>query len=159
MRYFIDTEYVFRNNATFRTIEPLSIGIVAQDGREFYRVNEVIFRRGINGFPPFVQEHVIPVMGATGENSRALDTIAADLRAFIGDDTPEFWGDYAAFDYVVLSIIMGGFDNWPNGWPMYINDLQQEAIPEVASAIPHNALADARAVRDAFDWSRQEATP
>ena len=158
MRYFIDTEYVYSVDGRLGCITPLSVGIVAEDGREFYRVNEAIFRRRLDTLPPFVQEHVIPVIDATGDNSRTLDAIAYDLRAFIGDDRPEWWGDYADFDYVVLSIIMGGFDNWPDGWPMYVNDLQQEAIPEVASEFPHNALADARAVRDAFNWSRQVTT-
>lgn len=161
MRYFIDTEYIFRTSrASGGTIEPLSIGIVAEDGREFYRVCHPAIRSQmlINLMPAFVQQHVLPVLDNDAENTCPLERIASDIKFFISDDTPEWWGDYADFDYVALSIIMGGFDNWPQGWPMYINDLRQEAIPDVASKVPHNALADARAVRDAFNWSRQVTT-
>jgi hypothetical protein len=164
MRYFIDTEYIFTTDKRGGTIEPISIGIVAEDGRELYRVSLPALNRSDDA-PPFVREHVWPVADRPGGNGVfdagfvcPLESIAHDLRFFIGDDTPEWWGDYADFDYVVLSIIMGGFDNWPERWPMYVNDLQQEAIPSVQSEIPHNALADARAVRDAFNWSRQDVS-
>lgn len=165
MRYFIDTEYIFTTDKRGGTIEPVSIGIVAEDGREFYRVSTNFNPRHAS---QWVRENVLsllPVRRPSAYDSprlwhesqawQPLKQIAADLQAFIGDDVPEFWGDYADFDYVALSIIMGGFDNWPDGWPMYVNDLQQEAIPEAPSKVPHNALADARAVRDAFNWSRQ----
>lgn len=159
MRYFIDTEYDFTVGPTTATITPISIGIVAEDGREFYAISSQHHPALVS---PFVRDHVLTVFHPEGLGQAPAhcgpDIIATDLKRFIGDDSPEWWGDYADFDYVVISIIMGGFDNWPKGWPMYINDLQQEAIPEVASEFPHNALADARAVRDAFDWSRQVTT-
>lgn len=158
MRYFVDTEYAFEANQQFGRVAPISVGIVAEDGREFYAVN-ANWPDGVMGDHPFVRDHVVPVLV---EPSQALSvhgelpTIARDIRVYIGDDVPEFWGDYAAFDYVVLSIIMGGFDAWPKGWPMVIRDLQEtpagrEASGSVASLKPHNALYDARAVKAAYD--------
>jgi hypothetical protein len=158
MKYFVDTEYIFTTGTLGARIFPLSIGVAAEDGRDFYRVNHPALHdnRVIGSASSFVREHVIPVLFpmvcgvAAGTDKRSLSQIATDIKAFIGDDTPEFWGDYADFDYVVFSIIMGGFDNWPEGWPMHINDLQQIGAPDVPSVIPHNALADAIAVRDAY---------
>jgi hypothetical protein len=144
MRYFIDTEYNWHSASG--QIRPLSVGIVAEDGREFYGVANTIHSFSCT---PFVKEHVIPVIGDATPKYRS--EVGRDIRAFIGDDTPEFWGDYAAFDYVVLSMLMGEFSDWPAGWPMHINDCQQEAVPSLPSATPHNALADARAVRDSWN--------
>jgi hypothetical protein len=130
---------------------PLSIALVAEDGREFYGLIHPTHR---DDWSPFLIGHVIPVMGHPhpGEPTIVyLREAARDaIKAFIGDDQPEFWGDYAAFDYVVLSMLMGGFEDWPQGWPMYINDFQQAGTQSGSAGIPHNALSDARAMRDAF---------
>lgn len=156
MRYFIDTEYDFVTSKTWGTVLPISVGIVAEDEREFYRVNlgAVRSKDMIEQLSPFVREQVVPVLHATGIDGRSVVSMSGlrdDLINFIGDDTPEFWGDYAAFDYVVLSIIMGGFDQWPQGWPMHINDFQQDAIPSGTAEVAHHALSDARAMRDAWN--------
>lgn len=162
MRYFIDTEYSCVVRLGAADIIPISVGIVAEDGREFYRVNEGVIKRYVNMFgeprpelTPFVEEHVLSVALASldyGDYSTEVivgfSMMAGKIKRFIGDDAPEFWGDYADFDYVVLSTIMGGFDAWPDGWPMFINDCQQAGIVVGPSAIPHHALADARAIRD-----------
>ena len=157
MKYFIDTEFIYTAATVGAGIMPLSIGVVAEDGREFYMVNSpALSGQTPDTLPPFVWEHVIPVLDNTQDNMSDLVGIAAYLYGFIGDDIPQFIGEYSAFDYVVLSTIMGGFERWPKGWPMYIRDLQQEAVPESTSATPHNALADARAVRDIYNWSYGE---
>lgn len=160
MRYFVDTEFVYTSGTCGAWLYPLSIGVVAEDGREFYRVSHGALHntRVTRSFPQFVRQHVIPVLFQSGFGDDyivPLDLIAVDLREFIGDDTPEFWGDYSGFDYVALTTIMGGMEAWPEGWPMHINDLRQDAIPSVESKQPHNALADARAVRDAWNWAFQ----
>lgn len=160
MRYFIDTEYLW-DHAKGR-IEPVSIGIVAEDGREFYAVSTAFNKRHAN---QWVEDNVLAKLpeqyvgiesigSSRWEAAKAWMSpakIAEGIKAFIGDDVPEFWGDYAGFDYVVLSMLMGGFEDWPSGWPMHINDLQQDAVPSLDSKVPHHALADARAVRDSWN--------
>jgi hypothetical protein len=155
MRYFVDTEFVF--DAEGRTITPLSIALVREDGAYFYTVCVEAFT--LPKVATFVRYQVLPALFAVDQDEGiwgtppgpwCVEEIRIRLRSWIGGDTPEFWGDYAAFDYAVLSIIMGGFENWPEGWPMHINDLQQINAPNVPSAHPHNALADARAVRNAY---------
>lgn len=159
MKYFIDTEFVFGIDTLGARITPISIGIVAEDGREFYAV-DANWSYGWDVIPSFVQDVVVPVIPVPDHACYVhgtLETIARDIKAFIGDDPfPQWVGEYAAFDYVVLSTIMGGFEQWPEDWPMDIRDLMQESCPESVSATPHNALADARAVRDAYLWLHGE---
>lgn len=155
MRYFVDTEYDWHPKEG--RIVPIGIGIVAEDGREFYAITTDFIPGTCS---PFVEEHVLPKLTASVgyapiHNERGV--VAGLIKKFIGDDAPEFWGDCAAFDYVVLSMIMGDFADWPEGWPMHFNDCRQEAVPELASAVPHHALADARAIRDSWDWAFQKA--
>lgn len=143
----------------------MSIGIVADDGREFYA-------QSVETYPDnqFVYDHVWPKMqnlewwhSREGHQFPWLDhaQMQRGIVDFLGEDpSVEFWGDYAAFDYVVLSMLLGEFDDWPSGWPMHINDLQQlpggrEASDSVASLIPHNALSDARAVKAAYDLATE----
>lgn len=155
MRYFIDTEYDW--HPTTGHIVPISIGIVAQDGREYYAIHDHVLTPVWQAeCSLFVTDHVLPVLNATSRDPRRFPAkpitwIRDDIKRFIGDDTPEFWGDYAAFDYVVLSMLMGDFSDWPQGWPMHFNDCRQEAIPELPSRAPHHALADARAIRDSWN--------
>lgn len=137
MRYFVDTE--FHWIPTKGMLCPISIALVAEDGREYYAYC-ADFRN--NQPSHFVEDQVLSVLQSVG--------VRDDILRFIGDDIPEFWGDYAAFDYVMLSMIFGEFNDWPSGWPMHVNDLQQESIPSLPSKVPHNALADARAIRDSF---------
>jgi hypothetical protein len=89
--------------------------------------------------------------------------IGEQLREFVGDDPlPEFWGYYCAFDYVILSQLMGGMDAWPTGWPYLMLDLRQwldsEALHHVSQPddAPHNALEDARWIRETLTRYRLE---
>lgn len=160
MRYFIDTEFIA--NGANQPIHLLSLGVAAEDNRTFYAVNEIAPVRIAN---EWVRQHVFPRLRQPLPVVRSLswpqtvecygrpDAIAAALFAFIDPD-PEFWADYGAFDYVVVSQLMGGMEAWPHGWPMYFNDLQQLAasIPGLhhESSSIHHALLDALQLRD--DW-------
>lgn len=157
MRYFVDTEYDWNPKAG--VLVPISIGIVAEDGREFYAIT-TDYRPG--QCSAFVEEHVLPFIVADvgyAPIHTERTVIAGLIKKFIGNDTPEFWGDYAAFDYAVLSMVMGEFSDWPEGWPMHINDFQQDAIPSIQSEVPHHALSDARAMRDAWNHAFAGALP
>jgi hypothetical protein len=152
MRYFIDTE--FSEQGPYRPIDLISIGIVAENGREFYGVNNH-FRW--DGASIWLHENVKPHLFDEHEPTSfgPLGWLTSDVRAFIEKNgEPEFWGYYCAYDYVVLSQLMGGMADWPDGWPYYMHDLRQwlderglQNVKQPDDAI-HNALTDARWIRD-----------
>lgn len=164
MRYFVDTEFSERGAGS--PIELISIGIAAEDGREFYACNRDFRRWHANAW---VKANVLPLLPERyptpppiGSPRIARESlawmrfrdIAPAIRAFIGDDAPEFWGYFCAFDYVVLSQLMGGMDGWPAGWPYLMHDLRQwlddhdYADVQQDDDAPHDALQDARWIRD-----------
>jgi hypothetical protein len=55
MRYFLDTEFVEQPN----TIELISIGLVAEDGREFYAINQ---EANLNNADQWVKDNVLTSM-------------------------------------------------------------------------------------------------
>ena len=150
MRYYFDTEFIERG--ALYPITLISIGIVAEDGREFYAESSEFNREDCN---PWVQANVLPHLRFGGVTRRE---IADAVRAFVGDDPKhEFWAYYADYDWVVFCQLFGTMIDLPHGWPMFCLDLIQEVkrlgLPR--EALPpdptdeHYALADARWVRDA----------
>jgi hypothetical protein len=143
MKYFLDTEFI--ESGPYYSIALLSIGIVAEDGREFYAVNREADRNRASGW---VQENVLPFLGDTPP--QALSTIALMIRQFVGEDKPQFWGYYADYDWVVFCQTFGAMIDLPKGWPMYCRDIKQLCDDLGNPELPkqgkgeHNALADAR---------------
>jgi 3'-5' exoribonuclease-like protein len=157
VRYFLDTEFL-ENGPSFPLIL-LSIGIVAEDGREFYVVNEDAPLELANDW---VKANVIPHLG--GPKVRRTNS-ATLVRSFIGNNSkPEFWGYYADYDWVVFCQLFGTMINLPKGWPMYCRDLKQwcdmlgnPRLPKQTSQ-EHNALADARWNKEVWDFLNARAT-
>ncbi len=150
MRYFLDTEFIEDRDY----LELISIGIVAEDGRELYaESSEVDWSRANAWVLENVKPHlgmvsVAPggsfVFGVRGEIARAV-------RAFIGQNHPEFWSYFAAYDWVLFCRLFGTMMDLPKSWPYYCLDLAQWMKQlDVASLelpdldTPHHALADAR---------------
>lgn len=179
MKYFVDTEFIERGQN--HPLELVSIGIVAEDGREFYAISSEFNRRHANAF---VKERVLPHVDFRGEpdlfsggsprrnweRGRIMkrSQIAAEILEFIGDDkSPVFWGDYAAYDWVVLCQIFGDMSGLPEGWPMFCRDLQQlrsergnpelPRNPQNFAGIEHHALYDARETAYQYRWLTEEA--
>lgn len=161
MRYFLDTEF----DEDGRTIELISIGIVREDYAWLYAVSNEFDPHHCNDW---VREHVLPNLwsGITGLQkpcSRAL--IAAQIRAFVGDDpTPVFWGYCADYDWVVLCQLFGPMIGKPASYPFYCRDLKQIADEvginleaEVTQTNQHNALSDADWNRRAYLWLHNPA--
>lgn len=153
-RYFIDTEFIEGGRRT--PLDLISIGIVADDGREYYAINRD-FRYHFAS--DWVKDNVLSCIDGESRYNRIVPEIASEIRAFCNPQTygpPEFWGDYAAYDWVVLCQLFGDMSQLPKGWPMYCNDFQQllddypkfDALPE--SKQPHHALDDARALRASY---------
>lgn len=169
MRVYHDWEFLEDG----RTIAPISVGMVREDGTEYYAVNRDMPHRRIAKHRWLV-ENVVPGLprlhgdarlhyAGRRSNPLALDwrhphlkrrsQLAAEVREFLLD-TPdlELWGWYSAYDHVCLAWLYGPMSDLPPGVPMWTNDLRQEALrlglsdadmPQQPSG-HHNALADAR---------------
>lgn len=151
MKYFFDTEF-YENG---ELIKPISVGIVAEDGREYYA--EWSWARNMARQSPWLRENVLP--GLQGYE-KTRDVIATEIIHFVGE-RPEFWAYYCSYDWIVLCQLYGRMIDLPDGWPMYCRDLMQELarLKECGLTVPlpfqdpgtkHNALDDARWNRDLF---------
>jgi 3' exoribonuclease, RNase T-like len=168
-----------------KTIELISIGMIAEDGREYYAVNKRMPKRRIRK-SPWLMKNVVPSLPrphgdwVLGMPNRWLFNyldpcvkeparIAREVRRFI-QDTPdlELWADYGAYDHVVLCQLWGRMIDLPHGVPMFTHDLEQECrrlgsppMPPMPDARDHNALSDAREVQFRREWLAQnmEAAP
>ena len=163
MRYFLDTEFI-ENGPSFPLIL-LSVGIIADNGQEFYAVNGDAPLELANDW---VKANVIPHLGSnkipiTQMGRAVLDFIAANgMKNF--DNTPsvyerpEFWGYYADYDWVVFCQLFGTMMDLPKGWPMYCRDLKQWCDQLGNPKLPkqetteHNALADAKWNKQAYEF-------
>ncbi|MEU2403410.1 3'-5' exoribonuclease [Streptomyces rubiginosohelvolus] len=140
-----------------RTIEPISIGVVASDGREYYAVNALLASR-FKGWSlrrrirknQWLMENVISHLPQPHGDWRLhmpkswlfnyhdpavkpMSRIAAEVKAFIlgtdPDELPdvELWANYGAYDHVCLAQMWGRMIDLPEGVPMFTSDIQQEA--------------------------------
>ncbi len=88
------------------------------------------------------------------------DDIVALVKS--GKGTPKFWAYYADYDWVVFCQLFGKMIDLPPGFPMYCRDLKQMLdsydnlrktdLPLQPEGTEHNALADAKWVRDGVLW-------
>jgi hypothetical protein len=140
MKYFIDTEFIegfhkplFGKRRHF--IDLISIGIVCEDGREYYAIS--------NEFDPkdadqWVKDNVIAKLPP--KKSIAIDggilyrnntMIANDIQGFvygggfIESNPPEFYAYYADYDWVLFCSLFGRMIDLPTGFSMYCRDLKQ----------------------------------
>jgi hypothetical protein len=147
-RYFLDTEFIEDGH----TIDLLSIGIICEDGRDYYAEvdpTEVDWSKAND----WVVENVKPHLYQQGESVvRTLAQLAGDVLKFVnaGEAKPEFWAYYADYDWVALCQLYGTMLDLPASWPMFCMDLKQWAVHLGDPELPkqdgqeHNALADAR---------------
>jgi hypothetical protein len=190
MKIFYDTEFIEDG----KTIDLISIGMVAEDGRELYAVAEEIEEEPLYGRickHEWLMGNVVPHLplkaatdywqpfeppsSARGDKGRFdLDPndnrimprrmLRNAVREFVTESARfgqvELWADYGAYDHVVLAQLFGRMLNLPAGFPMYTHDLRQEIdrrgagaadLPAQDAATAHDALADARWVRDTYD--------
>lgn len=166
MRYFLDTEFAERPCS----IELISVALVADDGREFYAESNDFCDQVANDW---VLANVIPQLWSRQSDKSEFNAwhrdggrgglltraeIAKEVKLFIGDDTPEFWGYYADYDWVVFCWLFGSMIDLPKGWPMYCRDIKQVCDAAGNPRLPpqgkdvHHALHDARWNRTALAW-------
>ena len=75
MKYWLDTEFIEDG----KTIDLLSIGIVAEDGREFYREHS---GANLNNASLWVRQHVFPNMKWTHDVIRSPFLIRGEVKDF-----------------------------------------------------------------------------
>lgn len=149
MKYFFDTEFIEGECS----IDLISIGIIAEDGREYYAISSDFDPSRANRW---VLDNVISRLGNEGRKSKTL--IASEVEDFTSREygRPEFWADYAAYDWVVFCWLFGSMMSLPKHYPFFCCDIQQEASRYPGVTLPqpveeHNALSDARNVRDRYN--------
>jgi hypothetical protein len=146
MRFFYDCEFI--EDGT--TIDLVSIGVVGEDGREFYAVS--------TEFDPsragdWVRAHVLPKLPSPSDQAwRSRARLRADLLEFLtsapGD--VELWAWIAAYDHVALCQLWGPMTGLPPAIPRFTHELRQlwedRGCPELPPppGDAHDALVDAR---------------
>lgn len=166
MKIYYDTEF----NDDGEKVDLISIGMVREDGREYYAINDDADWLKIS-LHPWLPDNVVKYLPTVKEEEWTLDTsykvnvsrpdrtvsevkpkwvIANEVRDFIlSVKKPELWAYYSAHDHVALSQLWGPMVKMPKGIPWRTNDLQQEIERLGNPALPptpnkHHALADAR---------------
>ncbi|KAA8962664.1 polyadenylate-specific 3'-exoribonuclease AS [Mycobacterium sp.] len=147
MRYFYDTEFIEDG----RTIELISIGVAAEDGREYYAVS--------TEFDParagsWVRAHVLPKLPPPSSQLwRSRARIRTELEDFlrIEDAEPiELWAWVGGYDHVALCQLWGPMTALPTAIPRFTRELRQlweaKGCPPMPPRSPeaHDALVDAR---------------
>ncbi|SER37175.1 polyadenylate-specific 3'-exoribonuclease AS [Actinokineospora terrae] len=148
MRYFYDTEFIEDG----LTIDLVSIGVVDEDGREFYAVSTE-FDPAKAG--PWVRANVLDKLPPPADKSwcdkaemrRRLLEFLTPPRA---KDKIELWAWFGAYDHVVLGQLWGAMPALPRLIPRFTRELRQrwEDVGKPPLPAPpddaHDALADAR---------------
>lgn len=145
MRYFYDTEFIEDGS----TIELVSIGIVAEDGREYYAVSSDFDASLANAW---VRDNVLTKLPLAGHPAwKPLAQIREEVFAFLTARTqPELWAWVGAYDHVVLAQLWGDMSGLPKELPRYTRELKQYWIMAGRPRLPkvpdgnHDALVDAR---------------
>jgi hypothetical protein len=146
VRFFYDCEFIEDG----RTIDLVSIGVVGEDGREFYAVSTEFdpTRAG-----PWVRSNVLPKLPSHANPAwRSRSRIRTDLLRFLtaADGEVELWAWIAAYDHVAICQLWGAMPDLPRALPRFTRELRQrwedagrpQLPPPTADA--HDALADAR---------------
>jgi hypothetical protein len=154
MRFFLDLEF----GDTAAVVSLVSVGVVAEDGREYYAVSSEFDPLAVH---PWVREQVLPQLPpASTWKPRAL--IAQELEAFFGPD-PVWWAWFGAYDHVALCQLWGGMPDLPRAFPRFTLDVRQlwehlgrPTLPKQRTGL-HDALEDARHVRVKYEAMAERA--
>lgn len=145
MRYFYDTEFI--EDGT--TIDLLSIGVVAEDGREFYACSTEADTRKAG---PWVVRNVLPLLPNPSSPAwKSRTDIRDGLVEFFGDDHHiSLWAWVGPYDHVALAQLFGDMPALPRQIPRYTRDIKhfwellgRPALPPIPET-NHSALTDAR---------------
>jgi hypothetical protein len=146
VRYFYDCEFI--EDGT--TIDLVSIGVVDENGREFYAVStEFDPSRAIE----WVRRHVLAKLPPPADPAwKSREQIRAELLEFLTapGDPIELWAWMAGYDHVALAQLWGDMRALPRPIPRFTHELRQRwedagcpPLPD-AGVDQHDAIADAR---------------
>ncbi|HEX9178120.1 polyadenylate-specific 3'-exoribonuclease AS [Mycobacterium sp.] len=147
MRYFYDTEFIDDG----RLVDLISIGVAAEDGREYYAVSTEFDPQSAGRW---VRTHVLPKLPPPSSQIwRSRGQIRSDLEDFFdidGDEPIELWAWIGAYDHVALCQLWGPMTALPPAIPRFTRELRQHwedrgsppLRPRAHDA--HDALVDAR---------------
>jgi hypothetical protein len=164
VRYFYDTEFLEDGYS----VDLISIGMVSEDGREFYAVSTE-FDTARVARNKWLMDNVMssiqyetyttcdgygfPIrhdLRITDKAAKSREEIRDGILEFTKDTWPEFWAWYGAYDHVALCQLFGRMIDLPKRFPMFTMDLKQwhkEAgspdMPKQPEGL-HNALEDAK---------------
>lgn len=147
MKVFYDTEFIEDG----QTVDLISIGMVREDGREYYAVTNPDWRGWLGriGENAWLMENVAPSLpiavkptptqGGGNWNYVTWDKdhpdfrhvksrkdIADEVRDFIlAAPYPELWADWCAYDHVALCQLFGRMIDLPQRVPMWTHEFRQ----------------------------------
>ena len=158
-RYFYDTEFIEDGV----TIDLVSIGVVDEEGRQFYAVStEFDPSKAI----PWVRTNVLDKLPSPADRAwKSRVRIREELLEFLTepDEKIELWAWYAAYDHVALCQLWGAMPALPRALPRFTKDLRQRwddlgnpTLPAAGDGV-HDALVDAR--HNLARWRTMEKTP
>lgn len=163
-QYFLDTEFIetftttgglFSKRRKMHTIDLISIGIVSNDGREYFAISSDY---DYSSASDWVKENVIRPLYIKTVNGDARNYITEanfhkqyglsnrlikhqilefthcyrDGLFYRNDKSPKFYGYYSDYDWVLFCSLFGRMIDLPKGFPMYCIDVKQE-LDQVAA--------------------------
>ena len=161
MIHYIDTEFI----EAPCMIDLISLALVSEDGRELYMISSEFDESKASDW---VKENVIAKLG--DQHRHTIAEIKEAVLKFVGEKTPDFWGDYCAYDWVVFCWLFGTMMDLPSGWPMYCNDIRpwydmihqdhaelalkdfKDSVEAIGDFGNHNALYDAHEVKKLYEY-------
>jgi len=175
MRYYYDCEFLEDGH----TIDLISIGVVGEDGREYYAVvrdapwdrirrHPWLMRNVVPSLPGSIPGTPFGVPADQPDKAKpgqewfwCLDSadacvkpkwvIANEVREFLlfSGDTPELWAWYADYDHVALCQLWGPMIDLPKGIPMLTKDLKQRCEDLGNPGLPEQPAGKHNALDDA----------
>lgn len=152
-KFFFDTE--FFEDGSKKPIQFISIGIVSEDGDEYYAVSSEFDE---NSLSDWLKENVVPKLG--NDERKLNKEIAKEVVEFVGKN-PVFFANFGSYDWVVLCQLYGAMIDLPKNWPMFVRDLQQlkedmeienDDLPRQDKEEEHNALSDAKHDKEIYEY-------
>jgi len=153
-KIFFDTEFL----SDPPELHLISIGMVDEDGHEFYGVRTEAPWERIYGHQ-WLNQNVVPHLPPKTSGCWMTDSeLKYEIERFCGRN-PEFWAYVAPYDWVVLTSLYGQFYDLPETWPFHVNDIKWlmkqasvKKLPPRMDGKEHDALADAWEVKIGYDW-------